>query len=98
MNQVSINVGILFTQLLSLKWSNDNDWRWLLITAGIIAAINVIVLTIWVDESPMWLVNQGNHDQAYTVLHRLRGEAILELQPKLMVGRLMTNLLRKAIP
>ncbi|KAI5967735.1 ERT1 [Candida margitis] len=73
MNQVSINVGILFTQLLSLKWSNDNDWRWLLITAGVIAAINVIVLTIWVDESPMWLVNQGNHDQAYMVLHRLRG-------------------------
>ncbi|KAI3404835.2 hypothetical protein KGF56_002352 [Candida oxycetoniae] len=72
MNQVSINVGILFTQMLSLKWSNDNDWRWLLITAAIVAMINVLVLIFYVYESPLWLANQGNRDQAFTVLHKLR--------------------------
>ncbi|KAI5950927.1 hypothetical protein KGF54_004001 [Candida jiufengensis] len=73
MNQVSINVGILFTQLLSLKWSNDNDWRWLLIMGGIIAMINIVVLALLVHESPMWLANQGSKDQAFFVLHKLRG-------------------------
>ncbi|KAI5966843.1 uncharacterized protein KGF55_000252 [Candida pseudojiufengensis] len=73
MNQVSINVGILFTQLLSLKWSNDNDWRWLLITGGVIATLNIIILAVFVHESPMWLANQGNDDQAFFVLHKFRG-------------------------
>ncbi|EER36056.1 conserved hypothetical protein [Candida tropicalis MYA-3404] len=73
MNQFSINIGILLTQLLSLKWSNNNDWRWLLFMASFIAVINLIVVLIHLHESPVWLANQGNSTQAFTVLHRLRG-------------------------
>ncbi|CAK9436312.1 uncharacterized protein LODBEIA_P08700 [Lodderomyces beijingensis] len=73
MNQVSINIGILITQMLALKLSNDNDWRWLLIAAAVIATCNVIVLVVSVHESPVWLFAQGAHDEAYKTLHRLRG-------------------------
>ena len=44
----------LFTQLLSLKWSNDNDWRWLLFMAAFIAVANVIVVSSYLNESPVW--------------------------------------------
>ena len=73
MNQFSINIGILFTQLLSLKWSNDNDWRWLLFMAAFIAVANVIVVSSYLNESPVWLANQGDTTEAFTILHRLRG-------------------------
>lgn len=73
MNQFSINIGILFTQLLSLKWSNDNDWRWLLFMAAFIAVANVIVVSSYLNESPVWLANQGDTAEAFTILHRLRG-------------------------
>lgn len=73
MNQVSINVGILFTQLLALKWNNDNDWRFILFMAAAIALVNFFLVLSYMDESPMWLVNNDMSDQAFTVLHKLRG-------------------------
>lgn len=73
MNQVSINIGILFTQLLALGWNNINDWRFLLLTAAGIALLNFVLILAYVDESPVWLVNNGSPNLAFTVLHKLRG-------------------------
>lgn len=73
MNQVSVNVGILFTQVLALKWNNDNDWRFILFMAAAIALVNFFLVLSYMEESPMWLVNNGMSDQAFTVLHKLRG-------------------------
>lgn len=73
MNQVSINVGILFTQLLSLKWCNNNEWRLLLIMGTIISVLNFFACLLFLDESPLWLVNNGYTSQAFRVLHKLRG-------------------------
>lgn len=73
MNQVAVNVGILLTQLLALRWNNDNDWRFILLTAAAIAFVNFFLVLSYMDESPMWLVNNNMSDQAFTVLHKLRG-------------------------
>lgn len=73
MNQVSINVGILFTQLLSLAWCTDNDWRLLLFMASLLAIVNFLLIFFYVEESPVWLLNTGDNVKAFTVLHRLRG-------------------------
>lgn len=73
MNQVSVNIGILFTQVLALAWNNDNDWRFLLFMGAAIAAVNFVLILFHVDESPMWLLNNGLNTQAFTVLHKLRG-------------------------
>lgn len=80
MNQVSINVGILFTQLLSLNWANNNQWRLLLLMGSIIASINFILVLVYLDESPMWLVVNGKLDEAFTILHKLRGGQYNELR------------------
>lgn len=73
MNQVSVNIGILFTQVLALAWNNDNDWRFLLFMAAAIAAVNFVLVLVHVDESPMWLYYNGLSSHAFTVLHKLRG-------------------------
>lgn len=73
MNQVSVNIGILMTQLLALKWCNINDWRWLLFMGSFISLVNLILIHLYVDESPMWLLNNGYANDAFTTLHSLRG-------------------------
>lgn len=73
MNQVSVNIGILFTQLLALVWCDDNNWRLLLIMGAVIALVNFLLIAVYVDESPMWLLNKGFSGRAATVLHKLRG-------------------------
>lgn len=73
MNQVAINIGILFTQMLALRWNNENDWRYLLFMAAAVALVNFVLILLYVDESPMWLVNNGLLNDAFTVLHKLRG-------------------------
>lgn len=73
MNQVSVNIGILITQVLALWWNNDNDWRWLLFMGAAIAAANFTLILLHVDELPVWLFHNGMSPQAFTVLHKLRG-------------------------
>lgn len=73
MNQVLINVGILFTQLLALKWTNNNDWRLLLLTGSAIAGLGGLVTLLYVPESPRWLDAHGKRNDAVTVLQRVRG-------------------------
>lgn len=73
MNQVSINCGILSTQLLALKWCNDNNWRLLLFTGAFLSITTFILALLYVDESPMWLLNNGKPGKAFEVLHKLRG-------------------------
>ncbi|CAH6719704.1 probable metabolite transport protein [[Candida] jaroonii] len=73
MNQVSVNVGILYTQLLGLVWSNNNDWRWLLLMGGFIALVDLVLLYFYTDESPRWLYSNGQSSRAFTTLHHLRG-------------------------
>lgn len=73
MNQVSINIGILLTQVLSLSWTNDNQWRYLLLTGSLISIINFISVLLFLDESPLWLFNNGYSSQAFRALHKLRG-------------------------
>lgn len=73
MNQVSVNIGILLTQILALWWGNDNDWRLLLFMGAVIAAVNFVLVLLYVEESPLWLLNSGFSAKAFTTLHRLRG-------------------------
>lgn len=55
MNQLSINLGILLTQSIALKFGNEFQWRWILGIGCLLAIVNFIGW--WeVYESPKWLV------------------------------------------
>ncbi|KAM9933483.1 hypothetical protein OXX80_006902 [Metschnikowia pulcherrima] len=73
MNQVSINIGILLTQLLALRWNNNNDWRYLLFMGSALSSFNFGGILMYGEESPLWLFNNGMATQAFTTLHKLRG-------------------------
>lgn len=71
MNQVFINLGILLTQSLALKFADSYRWRWLLFTGAVVALVNLVLL-FQTKESPRWLTTQGRTLEAEIALYRLR--------------------------
>ncbi|CCH47048.1 putative membrane protein [Wickerhamomyces ciferrii] len=72
MNQVSINLGILLTQVLAISWANSFQWRYLLLTGAGLGVLNLLL--VWfVDESPKWLHRKGDNVQARLITSKLRG-------------------------
>ncbi|CAI4055926.1 hypothetical protein SKDZ_02G3470 [Saccharomyces kudriavzevii ZP591] len=71
MNQVSINLGILLTQSLALKYADSYNWRWLLFAGSVVAVVNLLVW-LKVDESPRWLLDHGFVAEAEVALFKLR--------------------------
>lgn len=72
MNQVAINLGILLTQVLAIKWANSYQWRYLLLVGSVLGALNFIFV-LFVDESPKWLHRRGEVQQARHIANKLRG-------------------------
>ncbi|KAL2758629.1 hypothetical protein ACRALDRAFT_2026138 [Sodiomyces alcalophilus JCM 7366] len=70
--QISINVGILFTQALGYFLSYGSAWRGILGTGIIIAFVQAVGL-VFVPESPAWLAANRDVTKARLVLQRIRG-------------------------
>lgn len=71
LNQVSVNIGILLTQILGIPWATDFYWRRILGVGAVLAALNIIAL-IFMKESPKWLVKKGRISEATATLKSLR--------------------------
>ena len=71
LNQLSITMGILVSQLVAYFLAGHGDWR---VSVGL-ALIPAVILGLGIvrePESPAWLVRQGREDEARAVLHQLR--------------------------
>uniref|UniRef100_UPI00403F33B1 sugar porter family MFS transporter n=1 Tax=Lentilactobacillus hilgardii TaxID=1588 RepID=UPI00403F33B1 len=76
MFQLMITAGILLAYVSNLGFLHHNllgirDWRWMLGSALIPAAI-LFIGSLVLPESPRYLVEKGNIDEARNVLHELR--------------------------
>ncbi len=76
MFQLMITLGILLAYVSNLSFLGHNllgirDWRWMLGSALIPAAL-LFIGSIILPESPRYLVEKGNVDEARDVLHDLR--------------------------
>lgn len=76
MFQLMITLGILLAYVSNLGFLGHNllgvrDWRWMLGSALIPAAI-LFIGSLILPESPRFLVEKGKVDEARTVLHELR--------------------------
>jgi sugar porter (SP) family MFS transporter len=67
--QIAIGVGILIATIVGA--SQSIPWRWSIGVAAIPAAV-MLGLLLRLPESPRWLVQEGNSDEAYRVLERGR--------------------------
>ena len=73
LNQLSVTIGILVSELVAYGLSGHGDWR---ISVGL-ALLPAVVLGLGIvrePESPAWLVRQGREDDARTVLRTLRDD------------------------
>lgn len=90
MNQFSINVGILLTQLMGLYFASVVHWRLILLLTIFIAFINFICwLTIF--ESPKWLLSQSNFNSAYIALAYLRDKTTDEIKDEITKWQSQTS-------
>jgi MFS transporter, SP family, xylose:H+ symportor len=71
-NQLTIVIGILITNLVNYTLSDNgaDAWRWMF-GLGVIPSLLFFVGVLWLPESPRWLAKAGGHEQAQNVLHKI---------------------------
>lgn len=73
--QVMINLGILIAQFLGYFLSTDDLWRTILASAGGIGVLHFVGL-FFIPESPKWLAERENPQQAKAILGRIRAHKV----------------------
>jgi sugar porter (SP) family MFS transporter len=75
-NQLTIVLGILITNLVnySLRNNGDDAWRWMF-GLGAIPSLLFFIGVLWMPESPRWLAQSGNINKASSILTRIGGAA-----------------------
>lgn len=71
-NQLTIVIGILITNLVNYSLANQgaDAWRWMF-GLGVIPSGLFLLGVFWLPESPRWLIKAGNHEQAKKVLLKI---------------------------
>lgn len=74
-NQLTIVIGILVTNLVNYSLRNEGEaaWRWMF-GLGVIPSVLFFIGTLWLPESPRWLVKAGRMKDAGKVLSRIGGD------------------------
>jgi MFS transporter, SP family, xylose:H+ symportor len=90
LNQFAIVVGILLAQVVNWRiarpvatglsataifhtWNVQLGWRWMFVAVAIPAVI-FTVTSLFIPESPRWLLTRGLDDDAHNVLRQIGGE------------------------
>jgi len=73
-NQLTIVLGILITNLVnySLRNNGDDAWRWMF-GLGAIPSLLFFIGVLWMPESPRWLAQNGNSKKASGILVKIGG-------------------------
>ncbi len=75
-NQLTIVIGILITNLINYTLRNNGDdaWRWMF-GLGFIPSVLFFLGALWLPESPRWLAKAGKQLKATAVLNKLGSAA-----------------------
>ncbi|KAG0122860.1 transporter-domain-containing protein [Tuber indicum] len=77
LTQISINLGILSSQVLGVFLEQDDQWRIILLAGGLIGLLQAVGL-MFIPESPSFLVAKGDIEQARRALIKIRGTEDVE--------------------
>lgn len=71
-NQLTIVLGILFTNLINYALRNygEDAWRWMF-GLGFVPSVLFFIGALWLPESPRWLAKAGKSTQATRVLEKI---------------------------
>jgi sugar porter (SP) family MFS transporter len=78
-NQLTIVIGILITNLVNytLRNTGDDAWRWMF-GLGAIPSVLFFIGALWLPESPQWLAKAGKDEKAKMVLYKIGTEAFAD--------------------
>lgn len=75
-NQLTIVLGILITNLINYKLADKgvDAWRWMF-GLGIAPSLLFLIGVMWLPESPRWLLKAHQNDKAERILEKIGGAA-----------------------
>ena len=78
-NQLTIVIGILVTNLVNYALRNNGEevWRWMF-GLGVIPSALFFIGGLWLPESPRWLVRAGRDEKAVSVLGKIGGSVFVQ--------------------
>ena len=78
-NQLTVVIGILVTNLVNytLRNSGDDAWRWMF-SLGVIPSGLFLVGAYFLPESPRWLMKDGKDEKAKQILHKIGGQDFVD--------------------
>ncbi len=94
-NQIAIMAGIAGTAVINYfiakghpgdegqVWLVSTGWRWMF-AVGILPAGLFCALSLWMPESPRWLLEQGKGERAQTILGKIGGDAYAKAEAQLI--------------
>lgn len=80
MTQISVNLGILLTQVIAIGWSDMQQWRKILDVGWILGILNLLCVFFWLVESPKWLIIRSarpNEELGVNILRELRNQTVV---------------------
>lgn len=78
-NQLTIVLGILITNLVNYKLAGNGPSSWrLMFGAGVIPSALFFLGVIFLPESPRWLIKAGRKDKALATLKKIGSESFAE--------------------
>jgi len=74
-NQLTIVIGILITNLVNYTIRNNGTdaWRWMF-GFGAVPSTLFLLGVLWLPESPIWLFQKGKREQAEKILTKIGGK------------------------
>ena len=78
-NQLTIVIGILITNLVNYGLANNGPDAWrLMFGLGAVPSILFLIGVVWLPESPRWLIQRGLTDRGMAILQRIGGSQFAE--------------------
>jgi SP family xylose:H+ symportor-like MFS transporter len=78
-NQLTIVLGILITNLINYKLADNGPSSWrLMFGAGVVPSAFFFLGVIFLPESPRWLIKAGRKDKALSTLKKIGSESFAE--------------------
>lgn len=79
-NQLTIVIGILITNLINYSLRNEGAGAWrLMFGLGIIPSALFFAGVLLIPESPRWLIGRGRNQEAHRILAKIGGQAYAQL-------------------
>jgi SP family xylose:H+ symportor-like MFS transporter len=78
-NQLTIVIGILITNLVNYKLADigPDAWRWMF-GLGAVPSVLFLLGVIWLPESPRWLIVSGQVERAKAILNKIGSSEYVE--------------------